>query len=367
MTYRDFQTGPSAKIRAAIFNELAKLGHNKASIFKGAGVDCNALDSALSCALSNPSADESSLSANEQSTVFNYACCLLASETSNRQHQSSISNGFINKSFIKKEVTDMLLYCVITCKDLAEVIERTSTYCSLVESIGISIKMVAKGPLIEVRIDIGRESLDLPSMLLTAAAMSTLYHLFSWITATNLKLSTVGLCYQHDDFSTLLGAFQGQPLHYNQTHNHFTFPSAYLNLPVARTYQQLTQVIDYFPDNLVMSSSGDLTFAARVRAIVDASLAGNSPPINLDIAAQLINTSSVTLRRRLRSEGTSFSQILTACQHNEAEKQLSTQMPIKTIALHLGFSDDRAFRRAFKRWSGQAPTEFRSQCKASTR
>lgn len=337
-----FQTGPTTEILSSIFTELEKLGHNKESIFKRAGVHCNAFG------------NESSLSVNEQSTVFNYACCLLASETSHRQH----------KGFVKKEVTDMLLYSVITCKDLAEVIARTSTFCSLVESIGISIEVVPKGALVEVRINIGRECLDIPSMLLTAAAMSTIYHLFSWITATNLKLSEVGLCYQDIDFSIPLGLPQGQNFHYNQANNYFTFPNENLRLPVVRTYQQLTQVIDYFPVNLVLASSGDVTLTSRIREIIYSSLSNNLPLISLDIAAQLTNTSSVTLRRRLRDEGTNFSQILTNCLYTEAQKHLNNQMPIKTIALQLGFSDDRAFRRAFKRWSGQTPTEFRAQCKA---
>lgn len=335
----DLQTGPTEKILPSIFHELAKLGHDKKSIFNHVGIDYKA------------SGDELSLSASQQSTVFNYACCLLASETGSRNH----------KDFVKKTVTDMLLYCVITCKDLAEVIERTTVYCGLVESIGISIELIQQGPLVELRVDIGRDTLDIPSLLLTSAAMSTFYHLFSWITATNLKLSEVGLRYENVGVGMPLGALQGQPLRYRQANNYFIFPAAYLKLPVARTYQQLTQVIDYFPVNLVLASSGDMSFSSRVREIIHSSLSGNLPPMSLDVAAQLINTSSVTLRRRLRDEGSSFSQILTGCQQTEAERLLRSQMPIKTIAVQLGFSDDRAFRRAFKRWSGQTPTDYRGQ------
>jgi AraC-like DNA-binding protein len=270
-----------------------------------------------------------------------------------------------HRGFVKKSVTDMLLYCVITCKDLQEVIERVSVYCALVESLGISVRLVRKQRLAELHIDIGRHSLDRPSLLLTVAAMSTFYHLFSWITATNLKLHELGLHYAEPDFPIPLGALQGQPIVYARSSDHFIFPSSYLALPVARTYEQLTQVIDYFPVSLVASTAGDTALTSRVRDIVHTSLSGCFAPMTIEIAAQLTNLSPSTLRRKLRAEGTSFSRILNICQQVEAEKYLRSHTPIKTIALQLGFSDDRAFRRAFKRWSGQTPTEFRSQHRGS--
>ncbi|MEO0539213.1 MAG: helix-turn-helix domain-containing protein [Cyanobacteria bacterium P01_A01_bin.123] len=32
---------------------------------------------------------------------------------------------------------------------------------------------------------------------------------------------------------------------------------------------------------------------------------------------------------------------------------------IEAVSSQLGYSDDRAFRRAFKRWTGKTPAEFR--------
>lgn len=333
------EAAATAKILPSIFIELEKLGHDKHSVFKRVGIHGNADDVAA-------------LTASEQSALFNYACCLLASETSSRQH----------KDFVNKTATDMLMYCVINCETLAEVIERTAEFCSLVETIGISVRLVQKGSLAELDVDIGRSTLDRPSLLLTVAAMSTFYQLFSWLVATDLKLTEVGLRYDSGDVAVLAKAFQGQPLLYNQASDYFIFPAADLALPVVRNYQQLKQVVDFFPVNLVMTSSGNVSFATRVREIVCSALSSGSPAISLEIAAQLVNTSPATLRRKLRDEGSSFSQILNTSQQLEAEKYLRTQMPIKAIAVQLGFSDDRAFRRAFKRWSGQTPTAFRAQC-----
>lgn len=344
MADNDLPADPTAKILSSIFHELESLGHDRKSLYQRVGIDTDNFSEPL-------------LSASDHSKLFNYACCLLSSETSSHQPRNPVT----------KNVTDMLLYCVITCKDLAEVIERTSTYCSLVESIGIVVRLVPRGSLTELRVDIGRQSLDRPALLLTAAAMSTFYHLFSWITATNLRLTELGLRYQKTDIALPLDALQGQSVRFDQSNNYFIFPSEYLSLPVARSYQQLTQVIDYFPVNLVVGSSDADTCTARVSEIICASFSGDKLPVNLDIAGQLLNLSSATLRRRLKEEGSSFSQILMLCQQVESEKLLKTTMPIKTIALQLGFSDDRAFRRAFKRWTQQTPTAFREKSRCENR
>jgi AraC-like DNA-binding protein len=76
--------------------------------------------------------------------------------------------------------------------------------------------------------------------------------------------------------------------------------------------------------------------------------------------AQLFYLGLTTLRRRLREEGTSYAKIRTDCQREYAEYLLRvTDRAVQDIALQLGFGDDRAFRRAFRGWSGVSPSEFR--------
>ena len=51
-----------------------------------------------------------------------------------------------------------------------------------------------------------------------------------------------------------------------------------------------------------------------------------------------------------------------SCQREIAENLLRRgTVPVEDIAHRLGFSDDRAFRRAFREWTGETPTEFRRQ------
>ena len=67
-----------------------------------------------------------------------------------------------------------------------------------------------------------------------------------------------------------------------------------------------------------------------------------------------------TLYRRLRAEGTTFEEILDAKRRQLAIRYLGLdRSSVKAAAYRLGFSDPAAFSRAFKRWTGRSPSEFR--------
>jgi AraC-like DNA-binding protein len=70
--------------------------------------------------------------------------------------------------------------------------------------------------------------------------------------------------------------------------------------------------------------------------------------------------STRTLQRRLQEEGSGFVEIL-----NETRRELALQyiqddsLPLKEVSYLLGYSDVSNFSRAFKRWTGKAPSGAR--------
>jgi len=80
------------------------------------------------------------------------------------------------------------------------------------------------------------------------------------------------------------------------------------------------------------------------------------------IMASWFNMTSRTLHRRLISEGTSYREILEDVKQTLAISYLTnTEMTIKEISYFLGYEDDRNFSRAFRRWQGLSPTQYRLQ------
>ncbi|WP_395792005.1 AraC family transcriptional regulator ligand-binding domain-containing protein [Aquimonas sp.] len=78
--------------------------------------------------------------------------------------------------------------------------------------------------------------------------------------------------------------------------------------------------------------------------------------------ATRINLSERTLRRRLGKLDTSFRTVSDAARYAKAKELLARPgTTIAEVAQAVGYSDARAFRRAFKRWSGELPVGFRER------
>ncbi len=78
-----------------------------------------------------------------------------------------------------------------------------------------------------------------------------------------------------------------------------------------------------------------------------------------DVAARM-NRSLSTLQRQLSSEGTNFKEIRDETRQSMAEQYIEEgEYSLSQIAFLLGFSDQSNFSRAFKRWTGTTPGEYR--------
>jgi AraC-like DNA-binding protein len=102
-----------------------------------------------------------------------------------------------------------------------------------------------------------------------------------------------------------------------------------------------------------------MTYQKKVKSVIGNTLNFNSLPGQQAIADQLHMTTR-TLARRLRAENTSFKQVLDL--HLE---QMITPLiddchyGIEDVALRSGYATKESFTRAFCRWKGVTPTEYR--------
>ena len=81
----------------------------------------------------------------------------------------------------------------------------------------------------------------------------------------------------------------------------------------------------------------------------------------IERVARELGMSRQTLYRRLKEEGVTFEEILDAKRRQLAIHYLGLERSsVKAAAYKLGFSDPAAFSRAFKRWTGISPSDFRA-------
>jgi AraC-like DNA-binding protein len=104
--------------------------------------------------------------------------------------------------------------------------------------------------------------------------------------------------------------------------------------------------------------SDDTSIVRRVREAIDAELRGGDP--GLESVARRLALSPRTLQRRLSEHGVVFNDLLDTMRFGVAKSYLAQGDIAGTeVAYLLGFAEQSSFNRAFKRWSGQTPTEYR--------
>lgn len=99
--------------------------------------------------------------------------------------------------------------------------------------------------------------------------------------------------------------------------------------------------------------------ATRVRAkLIDLMSAGN---VTQQDVADSLHMSLRTLQRKLREEKTSYKDLLDETRRELANQYLrDSYLSVSEVTYLLGFSEPSNFARAFKRWTGHTPSEFRA-------
>jgi AraC-like DNA-binding protein len=88
--------------------------------------------------------------------------------------------------------------------------------------------------------------------------------------------------------------------------------------------------------------------------------------LSRDQLADLLTCSHRTLTRKLKAEGNAFQSLLDEVLFSMAKKMLyQPNKSIKLIGSKLGISNSAVFCRAFKKWSGKTPSEYRASIKTN--
>ncbi|MDN5005470.1 AraC family transcriptional regulator [Bradyrhizobium sp. GCM10027634] len=129
-------------------------------------------------------------------------------------------------------------------------------------------------------------------------------------------------------------------------------PCPNANPITAKICQQVCEVV-------LAESPGESDLARKIRtACLNSS---KRFPTASEIAGEL-GLSLRTLHRRLAEDGLSYQLILDSMRRSLATELLeNTHMAVDQVAERVGFSDVFSFRKAFKKWTGRSPSDFRPQ------
>jgi AraC-like DNA-binding protein len=128
--------------------------------------------------------------------------------------------------------------------------------------------------------------------------------------------------------------------------------------PAADT--RLVDVLERYAEARLRELPERTTLSARVKALLRDALPDGD--LGAPTVARRLKMSERTLRRRLERERTSHRELLDALRRELALRYLGDdRLSVEETSFRLGFDCTSGLRRAFKRWTGVSPVEYRTR------
>ncbi|MFA5123383.1 AraC family transcriptional regulator [Zavarzinia sp.] len=162
-----------------------------------------------------------------------------------------------------------------------------------------------------------------------------------------------------EDYRTLFT----HDLRFGRSRTRLEFDAAFLDLPVKRSEAEMKSFLRRAPANILVKYRSNDSLTVRVRHELRRLPPADWP--DFDQLATGLHMSASTLRRRLDGEGASYQSIKDSLRRDLAIRCLARgRSSIADIAEELGFADPSSFHRAFKKWTGLQPSEYRRRLPA---
>ncbi|MFD4023165.1 AraC family transcriptional regulator [Streptomyces sp. NPDC058576] len=186
------------------------------------------------------------------------------------------------------------------------------------------------------------------------------HRLCSWLIGRRIALRWATFAFPPPPYADEYQQLFGCPVRFGAERTGAGFAAHHLGAPLVRDEADLALMLRRAPFELLSRRAYGTTVAEQVRRALVRAL-GDSPRLpELGETAARLAVSPATLRRRLAADGTSYKELKDTVRRDAAIVGLAEgDEPIAELAARLGFSEDTAFHRAFRRWTGTTPGAYR--------
>ncbi|MEV0111945.1 AraC family transcriptional regulator [Streptomyces sp. NPDC050844] len=256
----------------------------------------------------------------------------------------------------------MMCHASLGCRDLGAALERGVTFYGLFPG-GPDLTLErcdtgdggTGGAVFAVRNDLEHDHF-------LAECLVLIWHrLCSWLIGRRIPLHWAEFGHppppHKDEYGTLFGC----PVRFGAARTGAGFDAHWLAAPLIRDEAALQEMLHRAPFDLLSRREYGTTVAEQVQRALARALRSSPRLPSLGEIADRLAVSPATLRRRLAQESTSYQQLKDAVRRDAAIAGLAEgSEPIADLAARLGFSEDTAFHRAFRRWTGTTPGAYRT-------
>ncbi|HEY0709953.1 MAG TPA: AraC family transcriptional regulator ligand-binding domain-containing protein [Polyangia bacterium] len=157
-----------------------------------------------------------------------------------------------------------------------------------------------------------------------------------------------------EEYTRVLGC----PVRFERERVGLRYDEAALETAASKHDPTLFRLLESHAAKVLSELPTSASFRDRVRRAVVERLREGEP--GMSVVAGALGTSERSLQRKLQAEGTSFRDVVDEARHKLATVYLGDDsLSMTDVACLLGYSEAAAFTRAFKRWTGLAPSQAR--------
>ncbi len=252
-------------------------------------------------------------------------------------------------------------FAALACGTLGDALARLERYHRSVYDVNLAtVRPSAQGLCIEWGVERGR-----PGALVDETALAALVQLTRELTGRHLRALSVDFVNRRPADVTPYEDFFGGPVRFDQPSTRLVLSAADLALPLRGADAALLALLDAQAERLlqqVAAVSGPV--GVWRQALVGLIRSGRTALPDL---AHSLQMSPRSLQRRLAEHGMSFQALLGQTRQQLAEAYLrDASVELAEVALLLGYSEQSAFTRAFRQWTGMAPLQWRRQQQRTT-
>ena len=255
----------------------------------------------------------------------------------------------------------MLCHSVLSCKTLGQALDRSLRFYALIlDDISGSAERDGK----EARIVLHEREAGVAQRIFAhELLLMLLYGVSCWLVGRRIPILRTEFSYAEPAHSAEYRLMYCADLRFNRPNTLLAFEASYLDLPVVQNERTAKEFLRTAPESILLKYKNGSSLTARVRRRLRQFLPGMVP--DFEELAEEMSITPATMRRRLHEEGESYQSIKDQLRRDLAISYLShSRRSVMDIAVELGFSERSAFHRAFRKWTGASPGEFRRKIQA---
>lgn len=251
-------------------------------------------------------------------------------------------------------------YVILSCRTAGEALERLARYAPLLNE-GLQVRVEHKQDTTICRFgaadELGSYLRRSPRQVIETVATGIVLTLGRVATRPPVPIAVT---FQHAAPASIAehARLLGPVVRFDQPENEVVYATSALAAGMLSADPALLEVFEGDARRRLEQLKSHGAVSGRVQSIVGARLKGEVP--SLAVIASELAMSERSVQRSLTEESTSYREIVDEVRKDLALSHLSRPgATAADVAFLLGFSEPSAFTRAFRRWSGSSPSQFR--------